>query len=448
MFIRNTFANTDTRPEKTQKPRMKSEFMSSIPNSVRDESGASVVVFSLMAPVMLGFVGLGVEVGSWYLQDRHLQSVADASALAGAIDRAYSIQSGDLSPGGALSAANDQVLLNGLDPASLAQLQINTPPTSGTLAGDDNAVEVVLGRALPRTFSGLFTTGDVEISARSVARTKLDGRYCILATHPDDSGAITFSGSSMVNLDCGIASNSTAADAILSSGSTQATVTAMRAVGGIDNNGGLVSTGPTISNSNPVLDPYTDLELPPIQGCDHNNRRAGDGEILSPGVYCGGLRVNSQSAVTLLPGTYVMDDGDLTINAGAMVSGSDITFAMAGTSGRHGQVSINGTATVNLDAPNAGTYAGVLLLHDPDTEMCGKGHSSTYKFNGTAGSTLEGLIYAPTKAIEMSGNAAVANGCIQIVASTITFTGNVTTTTICDDPIYRKVGGVVATLAE
>ncbi|MDP8908671.1 MAG: pilus assembly protein TadG-related protein [Chloroflexota bacterium] len=52
--------------------------------TARGEAGAVLVMVALMMPVMVGFAGLVVDVGNWFAHKRHLQTQADAGALAGA----------------------------------------------------------------------------------------------------------------------------------------------------------------------------------------------------------------------------------------------------------------------------------------------------------------------------------------------------------------------------
>lgn len=59
-----------------------------------------------------------------------------------------------------------------------------------------------------------------------------------------------------------------------------------------------------------------------------------------------------------------------------------------------------------------------------------------------------GVIHIPNQPVEMSGNATVPNGCLRVIAQTVTFTGNFTLPTQCTDPAYKKIGGVRVSLVE
>ena len=50
----------------------------------RDERGQVVVLFALLIPMLLALGAVVLDVGNWYVHKRHLQTLVDAGALAGA----------------------------------------------------------------------------------------------------------------------------------------------------------------------------------------------------------------------------------------------------------------------------------------------------------------------------------------------------------------------------
>lgn len=226
-------------------------------------------------------------------------------------------------------------------------------------------------------------------------------------------------------------------------------MTAVRAAGGIDNNGGLVSQSGPISYANPVGNPYDDLTAPATSSCDAQNYKLKNTETLSPGRYCGGLTISAQAVATLLPGTHVIDGGDLTFGAGAVVSGQEVAFVLDGltSNGSTGRLVMNGTANLTLTSPTTGSLAGILLFQNVPAGASTNG-SSMHKVNGSAGSSIEGVIYTPDRPVQFSGNATAAGGCVQVVASTVEFIGNFSITSPCDDPRFQEIGAVRARLAE
>ena len=46
-----------------------------------DQSGASILIFSLLLPLIIGMVGLGIETSMWFSTVRQLQSAAAIADL-------------------------------------------------------------------------------------------------------------------------------------------------------------------------------------------------------------------------------------------------------------------------------------------------------------------------------------------------------------------------------
>ena len=70
-------------PEKKSavlKPMKKKEtfrFFSKLAKLVRDEKGQIVIMFTIMVPVIMGVIGLSLEVGRFYLLHSQLQDMAE-----------------------------------------------------------------------------------------------------------------------------------------------------------------------------------------------------------------------------------------------------------------------------------------------------------------------------------------------------------------------------------
>ena len=75
----------------------------------RDASGGVLVYTALIAPVLLGFGGLSVDVAAWYAGKRVVQTAADAAAIAGALEARRS-------GAGLTAAAQSAAADNGYDP--------------------------------------------------------------------------------------------------------------------------------------------------------------------------------------------------------------------------------------------------------------------------------------------------------------------------------------------
>lgn len=417
----------------------------------KDKSGASALILGLSMPALVGLAGLGVDASMWMSTHREHQNIADSAALAAAFERAYDQT-------GVLTIARAEALRHNFNPDDpYSQFDVNSPPLSGAYQGDAFAIEVVMGAPLSLGISSMFVTGPVVTNARAVATTVVEPEFCILGLDPSRDDAVSFSGSASATLGCGLASNSASDESISISGSSSVTTTSVTAVGDVSDNGGLTTSSPPRVGSNPIIDPYENLTVPTFSGCDHNNEKVMGDETLNEGVYCGGLRVQAGGIARLNPGTYIMDRGDFDIKGGGTVIGTDVTIVLTSSNGsNYATIDINANATVQLSAPSAndttgivtGDYAGILFFQDPNATGTQGGNLITNKISGNSDSVYYGVIYIPNQAIALTGSATFQDGCVQLIAATVSMTGNFDITDTCTDPNLRDIGRLRVALVE
>lgn len=396
--------------------------------ALRCRLGSALPILAAIMPTIVGMLGLSVDVGLWY-DDKHvLQTSTDAAAIAAAFRLAANDRA-DMT-----SAATADAARNGFNSAAPSTLTLNNPPTSGPYAGNAASVEAVLTEQRPLLFSSLFLTNGVTVAARSVAMVKTTGDACVLALDPAASGAVTIQGSTTVNMShCAVAANSSDAAAINIAGNGALTASTLWTAGSYSqgNSATLSLQQTAMTDEWPLANPYADETIPPISGCTANHTNLnGVTTTLSPGVYCDGISIGSNSVITLDPGTYYIDKGDLSIGAQATVTcacdspGSGVTIVLTSSSSASqiGQVTINGGATVTLNAPSSATaqFQGLLFFQDPRATS-----TQPNKFNGGSTMNLTGGIYFPSEQVEWTGNNSSGTPtCTKIVASTVTFIGN------------------------
>lgn len=394
-----------------------------------DKRGTVAVIAAIIFPVVIGGFGLGAETGYWYLTQRKLQHAADIAAHAASTRNRAGDTKNEIT-----TAAMNIATLSGFSP-SLGTIVVNTPPTSGALAGNSNSVEVVLSETRPRWFTAIFQSGPVTITARAVARISGGSPVCILALSRTAPGAVTVSGSTQTALNnCDVASNSMAANSFLMSGSSaQITTGCVSAVGQAVITSGLTLTScPSVKINAPIVrDPYESVTEPLVMGACQNGKvgKANSPTTVTPtenhpsGVksmrFCSGLDIKGH--VTFMPGLYIIEGGPFDFNGGnrndisaSSVNGTGVTFYLRSTS----NLQLNGNVLLNLSAPTSGPFSGVLFFGARNA------NSVTNKITGTTGSTLQGAIYAPASLVEFAGNSTVSNGCTQVVARLVTLTGN------------------------
>lgn len=397
----------------------------------RDERGAIAVMMAIMLTVLIGMLSLGVEFGSWYVARRALQTAADAAALSAALERSR----GNLT--GASAIALKEAQRNGFQQESSGSFVLNSPPTSGPLAGRTDAVEAILQDRQDRLFSTLFLSSDAVVSARAVATLGNGGKACVLALDPAQAGAIQGSGSATVNLPgCLLASDSKSSASIDLTGVVIVKAQSMWSAGGLSQGSNVtvnLDIPPTL-NAAPLADPYANVQVGTVGPCDHTSTvKVTNNAVktLSPGVYCGGIQITG-GIVTFMPGTYYIVDGSLDVNGGTLkgqysTSTDGVTFVFTTrnvTGSAIGGLDIRGNAVLSLRAPAEATnpFRGLLFYQDRRAPA-----GAVNKLNGGSSTDVQGAVYFPSQELDWSGtNGTASPVCTQIVAKTVSFLGTAT----------------------
>ena len=182
-----------------------------------DESGVTMIYTAVMIPVFLGVVGLAAEVAVSHSSSRDARTIADAAAIAGALETARTVGNEAVIEATALTEA----IANGYDASAGDQIFIEWKPTSGPFMNDSRAVEVIVQIPAPGLFAGLIGAQSQNVSARSVARRN-DSNTCVFALNETDSGAVRVTGSAVASFPCGMHVNSSDPDAIIQTGASSA----------------------------------------------------------------------------------------------------------------------------------------------------------------------------------------------------------------------------------
>lgn len=123
---------------------------------LRSERGQTMVLTTLFVAALLGIAALVLDLGTWFRDQRDLQAVADAAALAGA-------QELPEDTGLASARASDYTAKNGGPSPSIT--------FSSTISGfGANTIRVELERPAPGFFAKVFGVDSVDIRAHAVAR--------------------------------------------------------------------------------------------------------------------------------------------------------------------------------------------------------------------------------------------------------------------------------------
>lgn len=400
-----------------------------------NKRGNVLVIAGAALPLVVGSAGLATDTVQWALWKRQLQRAADSAAFAGVYARFH----GDPS-----SNAVTRDLTNNKHlwvPLLSGYPQVTEPTVSGYMY----PVNVVLAVQQPLTFSSMFMTATPTITATARAAGVDGDDYCVVALEDDPSASgIIIQGSSIVDLGCGMISNSPAASISVGVNGNSHNVTAdpIAGVGGVPPvNGTNTEKSFTLPQPDPYKDKYS-TSIPPSVPCgsmnDHVVSTSGGVTTLSPGCYTG----NNQFKFTggnwvLQPGTYYLDSIDFSATGGN-ISCSGCTIILTGTNPK--QLDLNGGARLNLSAPTTGDYAKMLIIQSANASWVNNANT----INGNADTTFDGAIYIPKQAVKLSGSTGAITKCAMIVGKRVEFEGNAnlqnnTTGCTANTKVYGKI---------
>src|ERR1700729_3556820 len=368
------------------------------------ESGQVLPMIALTLAVLMGFSGLGVDVGYWQYHQREQQSATDAAAMGAAQQLLYSgCPSASVAQSAAVTDATSNGYTNGSNNVAVVA---QNPPATGPYAGNTCAVSATITTQhvpafFTKVFGSQFQQGVTE-STQAVAAVVANNSGCVYMLGQGQN--TNFHGSNLQAPGCSIYLNGSA-------NFNGATIDAA-AIGEADysgsNNGGTF-TGASPGKILPVADPcaeiagcaYIKANPPSTSPC---NLTLGTG-ALQPGCY---NSLNAYGAtVTLAPGTYVFAGGS-NFN-GASISGTGVTiYIPAGAS-----TNFNKVSNMTLTPPATGNYADVTYYQVPS-------NSGDVNFNGSS-TDISGLIYAPSAAMNYNGS---RGGYPVLVAAYANFNGS------------------------
>jgi hypothetical protein len=368
--------------------------------------GQVLVLATMSLLVLTGFTVLAVDVGFLLTERRHMQTAADAAAIAGATALRYNQSYA--------AAATGTSTLNGFsDGQKGVTVTVNNPPSSGPYSSDSNYVEVVVKKPEPTYFLRVTGYNTMNVSARAVA-SSVTSPICIYALDPSASGVLHTDGGDNITSTCGLIVNSSNATAITSGGNIIAPSVGM--VGGYS---GTITSSNVRTGIAAVGDPLAYLQAPAIGSCNATypsgfNKSSG-AWTLSAGTYCGGITVSGSASLTLNLGTYVLKGGGLNLAGNAVLTGTGgVTFYNTGTSSTYKPITMtNDSGSVNLAAPTTGPLAGILFFQDRAII------STAVNLIGGGNAQYQGAFYFPTTEIQLSQGSAVPAAYTIIVAKRI-----------------------------
>ncbi len=399
-----------------------------------DKRGNVAITLGLAVVPAVMFIGGAVDFGNAYRTKQKIQFAADAAVLAAAA-----------MPSGTAAQARET--------RALALFNANTAGLSGvtpTATANGNSISLSAQGSVNTSFLKIANIDTLKVSGSSsgsvsyttstsntTTGTTVNGKLCLLALDPDAANGMISQGTPNINyVDCWAHTNSTSATAIAGGGSAQVVGQGHSAVGGVEASANAVYSPTPTGGRGVVADPFASVSAytlphssyqptftpPPIpSACKASGLNLKKNTFtLEPGRYCGGINMQAQATVHLQPGVYIIDSGIFNVQAGSTITGTDVLLYFVGTSARF---TVIGGGTVNLKGRTSGPddLKGFLFIAHPDAWR-----GLTSNIQGGGSFTMEGMIYAPTQNVLITGNGD-ANGSsnfFAIVAKSFEFRGN------------------------
>jgi hypothetical protein len=406
--------------------------------TLRDEKGQALVLTALCMSILLGFMGLAMDVGLAYRSKRNLQIAADAAAVAAALNYQYVFTGGNPT-----AAAKSAALSNGV---ANNYVTVNASPTDGYHQGA-GFFEITISKPQQMFLARVLGLSSINVGARAVAGiTPADS--CMYVLNPSAADTFKIKGNATVTAtNCGIQVNSNSPSSFCDQGSAQIKSPYVRLAGGQDTGGNCnkAPSSPVYSGYAVSNDPFANKTWPSLSDCS-----AANGDIVSASSVTSTTSIPYKSFTAGDGTTYQLtcfSSSNVTLNGsstaltlGTASQGQIFLFENGVT--MSGQVTVNGTMdnyqgsfnnqngnlTINAPANKALTYNGLGLVQ-PSTNTTGScqdnslsNYINSFTPNppclqvqfGSTNEDLNGFIYAPTSVayLQDQGGGVSAGGLI------------------------------------
>ena len=412
----------------------------------RDRRGAVAVAVAMLLPILIGFAGIGIEVGLWFAIQRQNQSAADAAAISAALEYAAQIQRGvPTDPAAATAAATTAANCNLFSTSSSSSnsvcplpssasntITLYTPSSNGA---QPNAVQVVLTQPLNTTFANIVTAiwgpsvNTVNVTTTAIASFPVSGPACYLALDKSAPNAfLVDNNGALLNPNCWVASNSSSASAL--NCNTNCVIAGPTTVVGGDavSNDSHLNGSPNRTYASAIADPYASVSVAgfpaPGTDCTPPTTTVTSGSI-PPGHYCGGIQIENGSSVTMSSSGVYYIDQPFSIQNGALIANppGGVTIVING-----GYPIVVGTnSTLKITAQTTGPFAGIAIFGPRDSTP-----AVIQEFADGSHNYIQGAIYFPSQTIQFDPTAQLNSSlCTQIIGDQITIENNANMSSSC-----------------
>jgi len=411
-------------------------------NLLSDRRGSVALATVIALVPLIGALALGAEAGTWYVTKQRAQTAADAAAYSGGLKLACTLAGSSCVDAQSVEYRGKQfaaqnTFCNAGDSSYPGAQCTSVAGVTRTVAisTSGKSVTATVGHQQPAYLAALLGLSTVNIAASATAEVKVLATPCALSLQ----NPIAFQGSATVSAPgCGLASNSTAPNAIdfTGNGLDVSHVGSISAQGGCKQTGGSPCSK-TITYAPPVPNPLAGLDAPMASLTTASFSGGACGTTAMPTPYdaghrCYNLAGNGASRFRFENATYALNgvyffSGNVSVNGSAIITGTATLVLLPGST-----LSINGGATIQLSPLDAVTTTQVpvalssvvnlmskLLIYDPEVTT----GNQTVSISGNSSSYFNGITYAPNANVTYQGSTQ-SYKCVEVIAKGITFSGN------------------------
>ncbi len=387
----------------------------------RDEKGQTLVVTALGMTVLMGMMGLAIDVGLMFRAKRIAQTAADSAAIAAALDYEY-----NGSTTSAATAARAAAGSNGISNTATNVAVNFSPNITSAWHNTSGYVQAVVNLPNPTLFISAFyrTATPFTVTARAIAGTT-PSVACIYVLDPTDASALYIQGSADISTpNCGIQVNSNSPDAFCDQGSASIEANFLHIVGGQSGKGRCAKapgTTPVTTGVAPTGDPFNNMTGPiPATDCTGANTVAASTINASTTIPSSPATTGSTTAsVTCFSAKNPTISGGVTLGT----AGGNQIFVFEDGVVIGGTVTVNGTIdvyqgtfsqgnsalTVNAPANTTYTYNGIAVMQPSSNTKAGTckdglGEPCLQLQFGSGSGVLNGIVYAPTSQVYQQDN--------------------------------------------
>lgn len=370
---------------------------------IKDSRGNVTTIFAVTVAAMLCSAGLASIAADMLWTSSRSQDVLDTAVLAAA-SAPYGTPAEERIAIAERIYKGNQKILNAA-PADISATAAEA--TSFAVAGTHIKGKARVARKSP--FLGLFGANHVMVNVESEAVAGANTPICVLGLDGTETETMDFNGwASLTVNNCATQTNSSNGTGMHQVGNPTMTAKEIGVTGGYS---GSSYSPPPITGTPPVTDPLASLPEPSPGPCAPSSGAFLQQANLTidPGTYCGGLSIKAQSVVRMNPGIYIMKDGPLMLDSGAVVTGDNVMIAFIGPDST---LYLYGGATLSVTSPTAGTYANIQFFGDRKPYP-GPGANGTFGPNlwfsvvGDCKLTYDGVIYTPSFHIWFAGGSII-----------------------------------------